>query len=226
MTEVDAWKRQAGEAAANLVESGMIVGLGTGSTAIWAVRRLAERLRAGELRDVVGVPTSSRTERDARALGIPLLDGGDTAFAVDLTIDGADEVDDTLGLVKGAGGALLREKIVAQASRRVVIVIDETKRSPRLGTRAHVPVEVTRFGWRTHIAWLEGLGARGVVPREGFVTDEQHLLVDCDFGPIADPVLLARTLDGRAGVVDHGLFVDFATELIVAGSSGVRRVVR
>jgi len=224
MRDVETWKRQAGEAAAELVESGMLVGLGTGSTAIWAVRRLAERLRDGALRDVTRVPTSERTTREARALGIPLVDG-ETAFAPDLTIDGADEVDPAFALVKGAGGALFREKIVAQASRRVVIVIDETKRSPRLGTRASVPVEVTRFGWRTHIAWLESLGAR-VTPRDGFVTDEGNQLVDCAFGPIADAAALARTLDGRAGVVDHGLFVDLATELVIGGWSGVRHVVR
>jgi ribose 5-phosphate isomerase A len=222
MSDTEAWKRQAAEAAAELVASGMIVGLGTGSTAIWAVRRLAERLASGELRDVVGVPTSRRTEEEARALGIPLLDG-DAPFACDLTIDGADEIDDALALVKGAGGALLREKIVAQASRRVVIVADESKRTERLGSRARVPVEVTPFGWRTHIAWLEGLGAR-VSPRDGFVTDEGHRIVDCDFGPIPDAGALARTLDGRAGIVEHGLFVGIATEALIAGSNGITRV--
>src|SRR5262249_30942954 len=146
------------EHAVDFVESGMIVGLGTGSTAIFAIRRLATILQAGQLRHVVGVPTSLTTEVEARRLGIPITDL-DAHPVVDLTIDGADEVDPRLNLIKGGGGALLREKIVAQASRREIIVVDQEKRSPILGTRWAVPIEVVPFGWRPEARYLESLGA-------------------------------------------------------------------
>jgi ribose 5-phosphate isomerase A len=141
------FKQQAGEQAASLVQSGMVVGLGTGSTAIFAIRRVAARLRAGDLSGILAIATSRATEAAARALGISMLTD-DIPCEIDLTIDGADEVDPALDLIKGGGGALLREKIVAQASRRVVIVVDESKLSPRLGTHWPLPVEVLEFGSR------------------------------------------------------------------------------
>jgi ribose 5-phosphate isomerase A len=221
-------KQQAGEAAAALVETGMVVGLGTGSTAIFATRCIGERLRCGDLRDIVAIATSRATDVAARELGIPLL-GDDIPRAVDITIDGADEVDPALDLIKGGGGALLREKIVAQASRRLVIVVDESKISPRLGTHWALPVEVLEFGWRAQMRFLSGLGAE-VTPRAGgsglFRTDQGNMILDSRFGPIADPGDLSGVLGGRAGIVEHGLFIGMAHDLFVAGSSGVRHVRR
>jgi ribose 5-phosphate isomerase A len=225
---IEELKQQAGESAASLVESGMVVGLGTGSTAIFATRRIAERLRLGELQDIAAIATSRATEQAARQLGIPLLTD-DLPSEVDLTIDGADEVDTALNLIKGGGGALLREKIVAQASKREVIVVDDSKLSARLGTRFALPVEVLEFGWRSQARFLEGLGAT-VAPRQSdgglFHTDQGNLILDCNFGPILDVPALASELAGRAGIVEHGLFVGLAHDLIVAGSDGVRHVRR
>lgn len=227
--DLERFKAQAADRAVGLVESGMVVGLGHGTTAILALRRLAERLRTGELRDVVGVPCSRFVEREAPRLGVPL-----TTFevhpALDLTIDGADEVDPNLDLIKGRGGALLREKIVAQASTRVVIVVDETKLSPALGTRSAVPVEVVPFGCCPAARYLEGLGAAVAARRADehtlFVTDQGNLILDCEFGPLNDPRRLAAGLDGRAGIVEHGLFLGLATDVVVAGPGGVRHLRR
>jgi ribose 5-phosphate isomerase A len=217
-------KEEAARRAVELVQSGMRVGLGTGSTAILAVRRIAELLRAGALRDIVAFATSKATAEEAVRLGIPLLPE-DLPEELDLTIDGADEVDPQMDLIKGGGGALLREKIAAQASRREVIVVDESKPSPRLGTRWPVPVEVVPFGWRSQARFLESLGARCAVreDRQGrrFATDSGHMILDCRFGPIADARRLAQALESRAGIVEHGLFLGLATDLIVAGSGGV-----
>jgi ribose 5-phosphate isomerase A len=221
-------KRQAGEAAAALVASGMVVGLGTGSTAIFATRRIAERLRNGDLSDIVAIATSRATDTAARELGIPLL-SDDIPRAIDITIDGADEVDPALNLIKGGGGALLREKIVAQASRRLVIVVDESKLSPRLGTHWALPVEVLEFGWHAQKRFLESLAAV-VTPRKAdgvlFRTDQGNIILDSRFGPIADPAALSAVLAARAGIVEHGLFIDMAHDLFVAGTSGVRHVRR
>ncbi|HEX5386607.1 MAG TPA: ribose-5-phosphate isomerase RpiA [Gemmatimonadales bacterium] len=217
-------QRQAAERAVELIEPGMVVGLGSGTTAAFAVRRIGALLRDGALRGVVGVATSALVAREARTLGIPLI-GPDDRLAVDITIDGADEVDDNLDLIKGAGGALLREKIVAQASRREVIVVDASKLSPQLGTRARLPVEVVPFGWRAQVEFLDGLGARPVV-RCGpggapYLTDEGNLVVDCAIGPIPRPAELAAALAVRAGVAAHGLFLGLATDVIAAGEDGV-----
>ena len=216
-------KQQAGEAAAALVESGMVVGLGTGSTAIFATRRIAERLHTGELKDIIAIATSVATDNDARQLGIPLMTD-DIPREIDITIDGADEVDPALDLIKGGGGALLREKIVAQASARQVIVVDENKISPRLGTHWALPVEVMEFGWRSQARFLERLGAV-VVPRESsgklFRTDQGNMILDCRFGPIPDTRELADRLGARAGIVEHGLFIGIAHDLFVAGADGV-----
>jgi ribose 5-phosphate isomerase A len=224
-----ALKQAAAERAVAFVESGMVVGLGTGSTAIFATRRIGALLRTGTLRDITGFPTSKATADEARALGIPLMEE-DCPRAIDLTIDGADEVDPQLDLIKGGGGALLREKIVAEASRREIIVVDESKCSPVLGTRFALPVEVIAFGWRSQARLLESLGAR-VVVRPGadgvpFRTDQGNLILDCTFGPIAQPRALADRLAARAGIVEHGLFLGITTDLIVAGTDGIRHVTR
>jgi len=222
-------KQAAAEHAVTFIQSGMVVGLGTGSTAIFATRRLGVLLRSGELRDIIGFPTSKATADAARAAGIPLLDET-CPRDIDVTIDGADEVDPQLNLIKGGGGALLREKIVAEASRREVIVVDESKLSPALGTRWPLPIEVVPFGWRSQGRFLEGLGAKVVVRAgpggEPCRTDQGNLILDCTFGPIADPLQLARRLADRAGIVEHGLFLGLATDLIVAGKDGIRHLTR
>lgn len=223
------YKQMAAERAVTLVQSGMVVGLGTGSTSVFAIRRIGALLGTGELRDVAGVPTSAATEAEARKCGVPILDLERTT-EVDLTIDGADEVDPGLDLIKGGGGALLREKIVAQASRREVIVIDESKLSPRLGTRWPLPVEVMPFSWRLQVRFLESLGAR-VELRCGpdgapLLTDQGNLVLLAGFGPIAGPAELADRLAARAGIIEHGLFLGLATDLIVAGPAGIQHRTR
>jgi ribose 5-phosphate isomerase A len=224
-----ALKQAAAERAVELVRSGMVVGLGTGSTAIFATRRIGALLRAGTLRDVTGFATSKATDEEARRLGIPML-GDELPKAIDLTIDGADEVDPHLDLIKGGGGALLREKIVAQASSREIVVVDESKLSPVLGTRWALPIEVMPFGWRSQARFIELLGGRIVVRQDAqgaeFRTDQGNLILDCAFGPIARPQELAQRLADRAGIVEHGLFLGIATDLIVAGKDGIRHVQR
>jgi ribose 5-phosphate isomerase A len=218
----DELKRAAARRAIEEVEDGMILGLGTGSTAAFVVEGLAERVRAG-LR-IVGIPSSERTAAQARRLGIPIA-----TFAeyqkIDLTIDGADEVElGTLHLIKGLGGALLREKIVAAASRRLVIVVDQEKLVERLGERVPVPVEVTPFGWQTTAAALAALGCvpeRRYVGEEPFVSDEGHLILDCRFGPIPDPAALEMRIAMTVGTVESGLFVGRSSTVVVASTTGV-----
>lgn len=222
-------KQQAAEYAVQFVQSGMVVGLGHGSTAIFAVRAIAERLKTGQLKDVVGIPCSRLVEQAARELELPLTTLEETP-AIDLTIDGADEVDPALDLIKGGGGALLREKIVAQASRYEIIAVDEGKLVPVLGTRWAVPVEVIPFGWRSQAEYLTGLGAKVVLRLESsgapFRTDQGNLILDCNFGPIANPTLLATQLKARAGIVEHGLCLGLASEVIIAGVDGIRHLKR
>ena len=224
MIDAEVWKRQAAERAVEWVESGMVVGLGTGTTAVWAVRRIGERLADGTLHDIVGVPTAKATAEEAERVGIRLL-GDDVPWEIDLTIDGADEVDPALELVKGGGGALLREKLVAQSTRREVIVVDESKPSPVLGTKHALPIEVVDFGLATTVAWLQSLGATPVVRRQAggalYRTDQGNLIVDADFGPIPEPAALAERLGGHAGIVEHGLFVGLTDTLVVAGPDGI-----
>lgn len=222
-------KQAAAERAVEFVASGMIIGIGSGSTARFAIQRIGALLRVGVVGELLGVPTSVESEVEARRQGIPLAEP-DWQGPIDLTIDGADEVSPALDLIKGGGGALLREKIVAQASRRMLIVVDETKLSPGLGTRWAVPVEVLGFGWRSQARYLESCGARVSVRSqldgEPFVTDQGNFILDCAFGPIANPVDLATALSSRAGIVAHGLFLGLATDLIVAGDTGINHRVR
>ncbi len=227
----DTWelKREAAYYAVQFVESGMVIGVGAGSTSALALRRIAQLLREGQLRDVMGVPCSVQVEQEALQLGVPLTDL-DRQPALDLTIDGADEVDPNLDLIKGAGGALLREKIVAQASQREIIVVDDSKLSPVLGTRRALPLEVIPFGWRSQIGFLEALGAQPVLRTtpEGspFRTDQGNLILDCPFGPISQPARLASELAQRAGIVEHGLFLGLATDVVIASEQGVRHLRR
>lgn len=217
-------KHAAAQAAAALVRDGMTIGLGSGSTAVLVLEFLAERIRAG-LR-IRGIPTSEATARQASRLGIPLATL-DEYPQPELAIDGADEVQTgTLHLVKGRGGALLREKIVAQASARLIVVVDESKLVDRLGQTTPVPVEVIPFGWRATAARLRLLGARPVLRPGPFLTDSGNYILDCDFGPIAAPEQLGRALDSIAGVVEHGLFLAMADLALVGGEDGVRELNR
>jgi len=218
-------KRAAALCAIQFVESGMVIGLGGGSTAAEAIAALAEGLRSGRFHDVVGVPCSKRGAAQATSLGIPLTDLR-SGQMLDLTIDGADEIAPSLDLIKGGGGALLREKIIAQASRRLVIVADSSKLSPALGTNHALPVEVLPFGWLNQRGFLESLGCQARLRRDNrgrpFLTDQRNFVLDCHFGPIASPYDLACRLEHRAGVIEHGLFLGMATDLVVAGPDGVR----
>ncbi|HEX9117519.1 MAG TPA: ribose-5-phosphate isomerase RpiA [Anaerolineae bacterium] len=225
----DPYKLQAALYGLTFVRSGMIVGLGAGSTAVLAVRGLGEKLARGELQEIRGVPCSRVIEAEARRGGIPLTTLEDDPV-IDLTIDGADEVDPAFNLIKGGGGALLREKIVAQATRREIIVVDESKMVPALGTHWAVPVEVISFGLRTQVDFLTDLGAR-VRERMGedgkpYITDQGNHILDCDFGPIPDPAALAARMDARTGIVSHGLFLGLASDVIVAGATGVKHLKR
>lgn len=221
----DPLKRAAAREALARVHAGMRLGLGTGSTMTHFVDLLADALDRGDLADVAGVPTSERTRAQAERRGIPLLDLHSGA-PLDLAIDGADEVDPRLDLVKGLGGALLREKMVVQAAETFVVVADESKEVGRLGTRAPLPVEVVPFGWPSHLAALESLGARGELRRvEGgdpFTTDNHNFIIDAHFeGGIEDPFEVEERLRARAGVVATGLFLDLAAEVILASDSGL-----
>jgi ribose 5-phosphate isomerase A len=219
------WKQAAAEAAAKLVEDGMVVGLGTGSTATFFVTALAKRVADEHLR-IVGIPTSSKTAALARSLKIPL-----STFAahaqIDLTADGADEVErGTLYLIKGRGGALLREKIVAAASKHMVIVADESKLVDRLGSLVSVPVEVVKFGWQATQQKLQALGANPSLRlgenKKLYVTDGGNYIMDCAFGPMEKPKEVAHHLDHVIGAVEHGLFLGFAKEVFVGGPDGVK----
>ena len=225
-TQRDALKRAAADAAVKLVEQDMIVGLGTGTTAAFAIEALARRYREG-LR-FVGIPTSQRTAAQATAAGIPLTSFGEH-LQIDLTIDGADEVErGTLNLIKGLGGALLHEKIVAAASRRLAIVADGTKLVDRLGTHAPVPVEVVGFGMEATKAVLEVLGASTRVrlspSGQPFVTDSGNRIIDCNFGSIADPARLDDRIRHVIGVVESGLFIGRADPVFVADAGCVHRL--
>jgi ribose 5-phosphate isomerase A len=229
MNPQEVLKQQAAEAAVRFVDSGMRVGLGTGSTAIYATRQIGALLASGQLQDIEAFATSRATDAAARELGIPMIDD-DLPCDLDITIDGADEVDPNLDLIKGGGGALLREKIVAQASARVVIVADASKPSPQLGMQWAVPVEVLSFAWRSQARFVTSLGAtwkvRSTPDGSPFATDSGNIILDCAFGPIADPAGLADALAGRAGIVEHGLFLGIATDLIIATADGVEHRTR
>jgi ribose 5-phosphate isomerase A len=226
LSDSEVYKRQAAERAIGLVQSGMRLGLGTGSTARPFVDLLGAEVRKGL--KIVGVPTSEGTARQARRLGIPLTTLDETP-ELDLTIDGADEVDGALRLIKGGGGALLREKIVAASSRRVVIIADASKRVAQLG-RFPLPIEIVPFGAVSTIRRVEqaasalGLAGPLIVRRQGdavFVTDGGHYILDCAFGAIADAQALANTLAFIPGVVDCGLFIGLASAAIFAGPAGI-----
>jgi ribose 5-phosphate isomerase A len=227
MDSMERFKQQAAYEAVKQVTSGMVVGLGTGSTAKHAVIRIGELIRNGELKEIVGIPSSVQTEALAREAGIPLTTFDDHP-RIDLTIDGADEVDPNLNLIKGGGGALLREKILAQASRRNIIIVDESKLSEQLGTLWSLPVEVIPFARRTEEGYLSSLGAtpnlRTDEKGRPVLTDQNNLIFDAAFGPIEDPEGLAAKLNDRSGIMAQGLFIGLAHEVIIAGSDNIRHM--
>ncbi|HUH13816.1 MAG TPA: ribose-5-phosphate isomerase RpiA [Longimicrobiales bacterium] len=219
-------KRAAAERAVDFIRDTMKVGLGTGSTARLFLEALAARREHGELQDILGVPTSTDTEQCARALGIPLA-SLEQVPKLDIVVDGADEVDGELRLIKGLGGALLWEKIVASAADRMVVIVDEGKLVERLGERSPLPVEVVPFGWSVHVPALLELGAAPELRRapggEPFVTDGGHYILDCRFpSGIADPEGIERALRARPGIVESGLFLGMASAVVVGGEDGVR----
>jgi ribose 5-phosphate isomerase A len=224
-TSAESLKRRAAQSAVTRVRSGMRLGLGTGSTIQHFLEELAARLRDGVLSDLVGVPTSVRTERAAADLGIATARLEDLP-ELDLAVDGADEVSADLGLIKGLGGALLREKMVVQAARAFVVIADDSKRVERLGTKAPLPVEVVRFGWRAHDGFLRALGAEPSLRLDAqgnpYVTDNGNFILDCRFpAGIGEPTRVDRALQARAGIVETGLFLGLATEAHLAAVNGV-----
>jgi ribose 5-phosphate isomerase A len=219
-------KRQAACEALNYVKNGMVVGLGTGSTTTYFIELLADRLKTGHLKKVCGVPTSEATGALARTLGIPL-----TSLAqhpqLDLAVDGADEVDPDLNLIKGLGHALLREKVVEIYAQHFLVIVDESKMVSRLGTLGPLPVEIVPFQAEAHVRWLGSLGCRAklLLHNDGSpsVTDNGNYLAHCLFPDgIADLYGLARALADRPGIIEHGLFLGMAHEVIVAADTGIR----
>jgi ribose 5-phosphate isomerase A len=221
-------KQRAAQAAMAFVKSGMIVGLGTGSTADFFLAALGEAVRSGQVRDIKGVPTSKQSERRAIELHIPLTTLAQDPVC-DVTVDGADEVGPGLDLIKGLGGALLREKVVAQNSRELVIIADEGKVVGGLGTKSPLPVEVAQFGYETHERFLRELGAEPKLRMAGagmvFVTDNGNFIYDCYFdGGIKDAEEVQRRLKGRAGIVESGLFLGLAKVALIGTDDGVREM--
>jgi ribose 5-phosphate isomerase A len=214
-------KKLAAERAVQFVEDGMIVGLGTGSTAEFAIRRLGALTKEG--RSIKAIPTSQRAKKLAMELGIPLIDFDETV-TLDVTIDGADEVDSNLNLIKGGGGALTREKIVAYHSKRQIIVVDESKIVKRLGADFPVPVEVVKFAWAATKKSLEELGCTAqlrTIMNEKYITDNGNYILDCDFGPINNPEALEKDINAIPGVVENGLFIGLVDEVIVGSRQGL-----
>lgn len=212
-------KQAAARAAVALVESGNVVGLGSGSTAAYAVQFLAERVREGL--KITGIPTSQKTQHLAQELKIPLATL-DEHSSIDIDIDGADEIDPQLNVIKGGGGALLREKIIASISRRFIVIADSSKQVARLG-KFPLPVEIIPFAEKLIANRIADIGAE-VTLRRGtdgnpYVTDEGHHILDCHFGEIADPAALAEKLRALPGVVEHGLFIGMA-EMALIGKGG------
>ena len=223
---IETLKQTAAEKAVEQIDDGMILGLGSGSTVSYAIRKIGLRRQAGELRNIIGIPTSEETARLARKYEIPL--GSLAEYPrLDLAIDGADEVDPILNLIKGLGGALLREKMVERTANHFIVVVDQTKLVDKLGKRGPLPIEVTKFGWRHQSNWLaESIGCNPILrggEERPYVTDNGNYILDCHFpSGINNSSELAAALCARTGVVEHGLFLNMADEVIVAATDGVR----
>lgn len=230
MVSAEELKKQTGyKAVDDYVSSGMVVGLGTGSTAYFAVERLGNKLKAGELTDVVAIPTSERTREQAVGLGIPLV-SLDSHPTLDVAIDGADEVDEALNLVKGRGGALLREKMVEMQAKKFIVIVDDSKLVPGLGISGAMPVEVTPFCWQFNLDRIKNLqsvqGCDARLRMDGdkpYVTDNDNYIVDLYFkDPIADATKAAAELSELVGVVEHGLFLGMSDAVIIASKDGIQ----
>lgn len=217
-------KRLAGEAACDFVNDGMVVGLGTGTTVHYTIKKLGKLVDKG-LR-IIGIPTSIKTENLARQCGIPLSNLHEHP-TVNLSIDGADEVDPKLNLIKGMGGALVREKIVASVSRKMIIVVDQSKQVSKLGSKSPVPVEVLPFGWGAVMRKIERMGAEVELRRSkniAFISDNGNYTLDCRFAKIDSPKGLERKLNNIPGVVENGLFVKLASLALVGTDQGVEKI--
>ena len=217
-------KKKAAEKAIEFVESGMVIGLGTGSTVHFAILRLAELIKSGTLKNVVGIPTSRDTDTKARNLDIPISTLDDYP-SIDLVIDGADEVDPDFNLIKGGGGALLREKIIAQASSKFIVIVDETKLSDKLFTNFKLPVEVVKMAQRTEKEYLQSIGGEAELrvdaDKQAYITDEGNYILDTKFSPGVNPVELDKLLNQRAGIAAHGLFIGLASQVVVGRSENI-----
>ena len=214
-------KKMAAEKAVEHVDNGMVIGLGTGSTVKYAIKKLGEMVNTGL--KIEGIPTSLRTKKLATEYNIPLVDLNDYT-EIDLTVDGADEVDSHLNLIKGGGGALTREKIIAYHSKKEIIVIDETKVVKKLGIDSPVPVEVTKYGWNATKKTLEELGCTAelrTIMDEVYITDNSNYILDCDFGKINEPEALEKEINSIPGVIENGLFIDLVDEVIVGSKQGI-----
>ena len=215
-------KKQAGERAVDYIEDGMTIGLGTGSTVEYSIKKLGKLVRDGL--KIKGIPTSIHTQRIAKKEKIPLTTLEENPV-IDLTIDGADEVDSNLNLIKGGGGALVREKIIAFNSKKVIIVIDDSKIVKALGIDFPLPVEVVKFGWTSTKKTLEELGCnvelRRIMENEPFITDNSNYILDCEFERILEPEQLEININNIPGVVENGLFIGLVDEVIVGGKQGI-----
>ena len=213
-------KQLAAAKAVSLVEKGMVVGLGTGSTAYWAIEMIGEKMKNGEL-NIKAIASSKRSEEQARSLGIPILSFSDID-QIDITIDGADEVDEQMNLIKGGGGALLREKIVASNSKELIIIVDEKKMVKHLG-KFGLPVEIVIFGWEKKFVKLKSLGCIPTLrmeTKQPYITDNNNYIVDCAFGEIENPKALHERINTIVGVVENGLFIKMASRVIVGFENG------
>jgi len=222
LLEKEELKKLAGEKAVEHIEDDMILGLGTGSTVEYTLRKLGELVRKGL--KIKGIPTSIHTQRIAKEEKIPLTTLEEN-LEIDVTIDGADEVDSDLNLIKGGGGALTREKVIAYNSKKVIIVIDDSKVVKALGIDFPLPVEVTKFGWTSTKKVLEGFGCevklREIMENEPFITDNSNYILDCEFDRISEPEQLEIDINNIPGVVENGLFIGLVDEVIVGGKQGI-----
>lgn len=222
-------KNIASAKAVDFVKSGMVLGLGSGSTAELAIRELAKRLRNGKLSSIICIPSSTKTHNYAEELGLNIINFREIS-EIDITIDGADEVDPQLNLIKGGGGALLREKILAQNSKRNIIVVHESKLSEKLGEKWSVPIEVLPFALETETKYLQKIGAEVSLRIDDddtpFITDQNNFILDADFGAINDLNKLASQFEARAGIIEHGLFIGTATDVIIGCAEGIKHLTR
>jgi ribose 5-phosphate isomerase A len=226
---MDRYKKLAAESAVKFIRDGMIIGLGTGSTTTYALKKISENLQTGKVKNISGIPSSKKTERLAKKLKIPLTNF-EQVQSIDIVLDGADEVDSQLNLIKGGGGALLREKIIVQAAKRVIIMVDESKISNKLGEKWSVPIEVLPFSWKAEAAYLKSLKAKVSLryskDKSIYKTDQKNYIIEANFGTIKQPEVLAEKLNQRAGIIEHGLFIDLASDVIVAGKKGINHLKR